>query len=188
MNISQKIRNQIRAARKRLEPAGVDAASAAAQRKIFDLPEWQKAGNVCCYLAMPQEIQTDLIVARCHVEKKRVFVPAWRPARRKYMLACLGPEDDVQLGRFNVLEPIDPDWTSGDKIDLVLVPGLAFDPSGGRLGHGGGYYDDLLSRPELKSAFKAGLAFDFQIFKKLPLHAKDVRMNAVITESEIYRC
>jgi len=152
------------------------------------LPEWKEAKTVCCYLAMPLEIQTDLIIERCLAAGKRVFVPAWHQGRKKYMLARFKAEDDLQLGRFNVLEPVHPEWIGGEKAGLALVPGVAFDRCCGRLGHGCGYYDELLYRPELKSAFKIGLAFEFQMFDKLPQHAGDVRMDAVITETTVYGC
>jgi len=188
MNKRQSIRNQIRTARRSLEPLFVKTASAAVQREVLNLDEWHSAENVCCYLAMPVEIQTDTIITKCRAEGKQLFVPAFLDTLRKYVPAFFDPDDEIGLGRFNVLEPTSPKWIKAQKIDLVLVPGLAFDRQGGRLGHGGGHYDQLLAQESLRSACKVGLAFDFQIFNRLPLHAKDVRMDVVITESGIYRC
>lgn len=188
MDEREKIRNQIRAARRRLEPVFVKTASSAVQRKALNLAEWHDAKNICCYLAMPVEIQTDIIIKKCRAEQKQLFVPAFLKTLRKYAPALFDPEDDVSLGRFNILEPANPRWIKAQKIDLVLVPGLAFDRRGGRLGHGDGYYDDLLSQESFRSACRIGLAFDFQMYDHLPLRTDDVRMNIVITESIIYRC
>jgi len=188
MDKRQGIRNKIRAARRRLEPLLVKTVSAAVQREIFNLAEWHSAENVCCYLAMPVEIQTDTIITKCRAEGKQLFVPAFLDALRKYMPAFFDPDDEIGLGRFNVLEPTNPKWIKAQKIDLVLVPGLAFDRHGGRLGHGGGHYDRLLAQESLRSACKVGLAFDFQILNRLPLRTNDVRMDIVVTESTVHRC
>jgi len=188
MNKRQSIRDQIRAARRQLEPSFVKTASAAAQSETLNLDEWHSAENICCYLAVPVEIQTDLIIIRSRAEGKQLFVPAFLEKLRKYVPAFFDPEDDIGLGRFNILEPSNPKWVKAHKIDLVLVPGLAFDRHGGRLGHGGGHYDQLLSQESLRSACKVGLAFDFQLFNRLPLRPGDVPMDIVITESAVYRC
>ena len=188
MDKRQNIRNQIRAARRRLEPVFVKTAGSAVQREALNLAEWRNAKNICCYLAMPLEIQTDTIIKKSRVEGKLLFVPAFLNTLRKYAPALFDPDDDVSLGRFNILEPVNPKWIKAQKIDLVFVPGLAFDRQGERLGHGGGYYDDLLSQESLRSACKVGLAFEFQMYDHLPRRTDDVRMDIVITESIIYRC
>lgn len=188
MDQRQHIRNEIRAARRRLEPVFVNTTSSAVQGKALNLAKWHNAENICCYLAMPVEIQTDTIIRKCHAEGKQLFVPAFSNTLQKYAPALFEPGDDISLGRYNILEPVNPKWIKAQKIDLVFAPGLAFDRQGGRLGHGGGYYDDLLSRESLRSACKVGLAFEFQMYDHLPLRTEDVRMDIVITESEIYRC
>ncbi|MDO9542124.1 MAG: 5-formyltetrahydrofolate cyclo-ligase [Kiritimatiellia bacterium] len=188
MDKRQNIRNQIRAARRRLEPAFVKTASLTVQRKALNLAQWHNAKKICCYLAMPVEIQTDTIIKKCRADRKLLFVPAFLSTLQKYVPALFEPDDEVSLHRFNILEPVNPKWVKARKIDLVFVPGLAFDRQGGRIGHGGGYYDDLLSQDSLRSACKVGLAFEFQMYDHLPLRADDVRMDIVITELIIYRC
>jgi len=188
MDKRQNIRNQIRAARRRLEPVFVKNASSAIQHKALNLAEWHNAIKICCYLAMPVEVQTDAIIQKCRTERKTLFVPAFQSALRKYLPALFDPDSEIGLGRFNILEPVHPKWIKAQKIDLVFVPGLAFDRRGGRLGHGGGYYDDLLSQKPLRTACKVGLAFELQMFEHLPLRADDVRMDIVITESAVHNC
>ena len=87
MDKRQNIRNQIRAARRRLEPLSVKTVSAAAQREAFNLDEWHSSENICCYLAMPVEIQTDTIITKCRAEKKQLFVPAFLDTI--YSLFCI---------------------------------------------------------------------------------------------------
>ncbi len=188
MDKRQSIRNQIRVARRNLEPVFVKTVSAAVQREVCNLDEWHSSENVCCYLAMPVEVQTDAIIKKSRAEGKQLFVPAFLDTLRKYVPAFFDPDDDIGLGNFNVLEPTNPKWIKAQKIDLVIVPGMAFDLHGGRIGHGGGHYDQLLAQESLRSACKVGLAFDFQIFNRLPLRAHDIQMDIVITESAIHRC
>jgi len=186
MDQRENIRNKIRAMRRRLEPAFVNPASAAIQRAALKLAEWRNAASVFCYLAMPTEVHTGAIIAECRAAKKRLFVPAFMENARKYAPALFDPGDEFGLGKNRVFEPLNPKLIKAGKIDLVFVPGLAFDRRGGRLGHGGGHYDRMLAGESMRSAFKVGLAFDFQIFKRLPLRGADVRMDLVITESNIF--
>lgn len=174
--------------RRGLEPAFVRMASAAVQRAALGLAAWRTAANIFCYLAMPIEVQTDLIIKKCQAEGKPLFVPAFAESLGRYLPARFNPGDAVGLGKYKVLEPLRPKLARTPPIELVFVPGLAFDRRGGRIGHGGGHYDRMLAHASMGAALKVGLAFDCQMFKRLPLHPGDVRMNMVITESETYRC
>ncbi|MDD5482481.1 MAG: 5-formyltetrahydrofolate cyclo-ligase [Kiritimatiellae bacterium] len=188
MDERQRIRAEIRAARQELDEVFIETASAAAQKLALALPEWRRAKNTCCYLAAPAEIQTGAIIKKCRAENKTLFVPAFSKPLRQYAPALLEDNDKTRPGRFKIHEPLKPKWIGDAQIDLVFVPGLAFDCRGGRLGHGGGYYDNLLLQPQFRPACKIGLAFDFQIYGRLSLRPGDVRMDMVVTESKIYRC
>ena len=92
---------------------------------------------------------------------------------------------DLEEGRFGILEPVEKRWIGSDGLDLVVVPGMAFGLSCGRVGYGGGYYDRILkARP---GVFKAALAFEFQVFEKVPNNDLDVSMDAVFTETRIIK-
>lgn len=90
--------------------------------------------------------------------------------------------DDMEKGAYGILEPKTVRKADENNIDVILVPGLAFDRNGGRMGFGKGYYDRLL---ESSKAVKIGLCYDFQILEKIPTESHDVPMNFVITEKEI---
>jgi len=90
--------------------------------------------------------------------------------------------DDMKKGAYGILEPKTVRKADENNIDVILVPGLAFDRNGGRMGFGKGYYDRLL---ESSKAVKIGLCYDFQILEKIPTESHDVPMNFVITEKEI---
>jgi 5-formyltetrahydrofolate cyclo-ligase len=187
MSFKDTIRQRIRARRRRLAPAFIRTASARIQRAVLGLPEWQASRSVCLYLALPGEVQTGQLLRACWKSGKRVLVPALRPACRRYALAQLRPDEPLRAGRWNVPEPARPRWMPSGKADCVVVPGLAFDRRGGRLGHGGGHYDRLLVGAALRRAFKAGLALECQVTARVPMQKRDIRMDAVVTEKAIYR-
>ena len=86
--------------------------------------------------------------------------------------------DDLSMGAFGIMEPTGEPFTSLAEIDLAVVPGMAFDTRGNRLGRGKGYYDRFLS--QLPQATKVGLCFPFQKFPGVPTDENDVRMDLVI--------
>jgi len=92
---------------------------------------------------------------------------------------------DIVTGKFGVREPAD--WCADiplDRFDLVLVPGMAFDWSGNRLGRGRGFYDRLL---EKVSGIKCGVGYDFQLLEKIPVEAHDAKVNFILTPSRCLR-
>ena len=96
---------------------------------------------------------------------------------RRYM----GPECMVSGEQFGIGEPTGPEWTDLGAVELIVVPGVAFDSEGNRMGRGRGFYDRLLkSTPR---AAKVGVAYDFQMLDHIATEPHDVRMDRVITES-----
>lgn len=178
------IRAMIRARRRSWRPARIRRAGARVQRAVMKLPEWAAARRVCVYLALPSEVATRRLLKACWITGKQVLVPAYRKITGAYAFARLRPDDRVKPGRWNVPQPERPRWSDAARVDLVLTPGLAFDRAGGRIGHGGGYYDRLLAG---KKAFKVGLALECQMVKRVPMNARDVRLDAVVTERAVYR-
>lgn len=188
MNSHEKEAVRAAALRRRsaLGPECAAAASRTAQANLIGLPEFEAAGTVCCYLAMRGEVETGAVIDACLRAGKRVLVPAWDPRRCEYGLARLDASVRVAAGRAGVPEPVAPEWVWAGP-DLFVVPGVAFDACGVRLGRGGGHYDRLLSSPCAAAAFRAGLAFQCQIVDRVPAGARDVPMDAVVTEAGIYR-
>jgi 5-formyltetrahydrofolate cyclo-ligase len=114
-------------------------------------------------------------------------VTAGQPRLRFHWVA--GP-DDLQPGAYGILEPQEacPEVAAGD-LDVILLPGLAFDPAGGRLGYGGGYYDEVggLVRREGR-ALLVGVGYDFQVVDRCPAGEDDVGIDRVVTEARVVRC
>jgi len=187
MTRKESIRTKMRARRAALTPSRTRPAGAKIQRAVMKLPEWAAARRVCVYLAMPGEAPTRRLLAACWQTGKQVLAPAYRKKERLYGLVRLRPGDVVKVGHWNVPEPARPRWAAPARVDMVVTPGLAFDRSGGRLGHGGGHYDRLLAGTGLKQAFKVGLALECQMVARVPMDRRDIRMNVVVTERAVYR-
>ena len=188
----RKIRERMRARRRGVSAAWAAARSAAVCRKVTGLPEFAEARSVGCYLAMRGEVVLDGVLAACRRAGKRVCVPAWRRRAGRYEFVWLGPRAKIREGRWGVPEPVRGRPARRGELDLAVVPGVAFDRQGNRLGHGGGYYDDLLTRyggprPDGRRMRRMGVGFDFQIVDALPVTRRDVRMDAVISERRIIR-
>jgi 5-formyltetrahydrofolate cyclo-ligase len=90
-------------------------------------------------------------------------------------------------GPSRILEPDERTWIPVDDVDLVLVPGLAFDAAGGRVGHGQGHFDRTLRQARAGRPVKAALAFEFQVFDQVPTTESDVRMDVIVTERRVIR-
>jgi 5-formyltetrahydrofolate cyclo-ligase len=161
-----------------------------AQGHVIGLPEFHVARVVACYAALPGEVRTERIMAEAWKLGHAVAIPAYRADRKSYSLAVLGPQAPVRQGRWGILEPERKEWISVDDVDIAIIPGVAFDVDGGRLGHGGGYYDRLLTSDRtglVSDVTKIGLAFEWQVVERVPMEAKDVRMNVLVTEERTIR-
>lgn len=180
------LRLEIRAQRRDLDEVWVKAQSVRACRRVFDLPEFRAAGAVGAYLSMRGEVDTGEVVARCRADGKRLCVPAWCEETGQYELAWLEAGQRIVQARWHVPEPADPEWIAEDaRVDVILVPGVAFDTTGARLGHGGGHYDNLLRRARV--GIRVGLAFEFQVLYRVPATETDVGMDVIVTNERTIR-
>ena len=154
---------------------------------IFSLPEFETAKNVLFYLSKKYEARTDEMILRSIEAGKAVFLPKTDVkggALRIYEISSL---EKIVRGPFDVLEP-DTKGLFADpkKMDLAIIPGVAFDRNGNRIGHGIGYYDKFLKGLK-KGAPIIGLAFEFQLAPEIPHEPHDVKVNILITEKRIIR-
>jgi len=172
---------------------GLDAGafrtlSAAACANVLTHPAYSRAGTLLLYSALPFEADPSVVARQAVHDGKRVAYPYCEegPERR---LAALEPftEEDWEEGTFGIRTPVPgrSRMVPREEIDLVLVPGLAFDAQGGRLGRGAGYYDRYLAD---SPAFFMGFCLDMQLMERVPTDAHDVRMDAVLTNSACYDC
>ncbi len=176
----KELRMMIGKRREEVDNAWIAEKSKQAQSRIMSLPEFAAAKNVGCYFSMRKEVRTDVFMGECLKLGKCLCVPAFDSVRGVYGLSRVTVGWTVGLGPDNVPEPLDVEWMDRRDVDLIIVPGVAFDGACGRMGHGGGHYDKIL-HGDFKG-FKVGLAFEFQILDHVPMKKHDVRMDVVITE------
>jgi 5-formyltetrahydrofolate cyclo-ligase len=164
--------------------------SGAIVERILNLPEYEAAALVSAFVGVGTEVDTLPFIETALARGKRVAVP-WVDGRvlRLFDLARVG---DLAPAPFGLLEP-PPDLradTSREvtpaEVDLFVVPGVAFDLDGGRLGHGRGYYDGLLARARTGVPFVAA-AFECQLVERVPMSPRDVPMNMIATELALHR-
>ena len=151
--------------------------------KLFSSPEFKKAKVIMFYVSKEGEVDTSSMIKASLKMGKKVSVPVTLRKKRKLIPSRLIDYDkELGQGPYGVpqpkaeyIRPIEP-----DQIDLILVPGLAFDKSGNRLGRGAGYYDRFLARVP-KEVHRIGLAFDFQVFPSLPKSYHDLPVDRVLS-------
>lgn len=157
--------------------------------RFMELPEYQSAKTVMFYVDVRDEVRTRQALPSALASGKRIVVPYCLDGELE--LFWLENMEELELGMYRILEPKNELRTVASKhlqptdIDLVMVPGVAFDRNGGRTGHGKGYYDKLLQHARLDAPLIA-LAFECQMFEKIPAESHDIYMDKIVTENEVY--
>ena len=156
----------------------VEISSKHILHKLECHPRFIAASHISIYNALPDEPQTLEFIKKWSVDKE-IYLPIIRDGILK--LSKLHTPEDLILGKYNIFEPsVDDILTDYSNLDLIVIPGVAFDYQGNRLGRGKAYYDQLLSRPGLEHVYKIGLCFDFQKFVTLPAEPHDIRVDEVL--------
>jgi 5-formyltetrahydrofolate cyclo-ligase len=183
----QEIRRQAR--RRRDDQPDQASLSKIIWQRFLALPEYAAAETVMLYVDTRSEVRTRPFLPGVIASGKRVVVPCC--VQGELELFRLESMDELAPGHFGIEEPrpelrrlpgkqVDP-----GELGLVMVPGLAFDRRGGRIGYGKGYYDRLLRRARLETR-RVAVAFECQLFPEIPMLENDVFMDKVITECAIY--
>lgn len=147
-------------------------------RKVESLEQFQKADTILLYWSMDDEVQTHAFVERWY-KSKTILLPCVDGDDLR-LRQYTGP-DCMQAGeQFGIGEPTGEEFTSLDSIEMIMVPGVAFDRKNNRMGRGRGFYDRMLK--STPNAYKVGVAFNFQLFDQIPVEPFDVAMNQVIVE------
>jgi len=178
------LRAEVLAARSRLPPPEREAWSLAVAERLASLPAFAAARTLALYPAMGAEVDTAEIARRALAAGKRLAWPRLEPrALRLSFAACL-PEDLVPGPSGTRQPPPGAPAVPLAEIDCALVPGVAFDPRGLRLGRGRGHYDATLSALPRRTA-RIGLAFEVQLVAAVPREAHDALLDAVVTERRV---
>ena len=183
------LRESVTAARDALPAALRARASRSIADRIAALPAWRAARVVLLTLPFRSEWDARLVLLDALAAGKTVAAPRVdASARMLRALAIEDPQGDIEKGYRGIPEPrADRPPVPLDRIEWVLVPGIAFDPAGKRLGYGGGYYDRLLPLLPPGAARVAG-AFDMQIIERVPAARHDTGVDCIVTERRTLAC
>ncbi len=152
------------------------------KEKLFSLEEFKKAKCVMFYVSKHYEVDTHEMIDESIGMGKKVVVPITLKEEKTLRPSELKDRElELIKSHYGIHEPherhIRP--VALGEVDLMVVPGLAFDKSGHRLGHGGGYYDRFLENTP-RSVTTVGLAFDFQVVEELPRHSTDIPLKRIL--------
>jgi len=148
----------------------------------------RNAGRIACYLANDGEIATDHIIEAAWARGQQVYLPVLSPLKNSLYFAPYRPDSRLRRNRFGIDEPACPQrhWLKAQQLDLVLLPLVAFDDAGNRLGMGGGFYDRTLTfmrhRSHRLRPFLVGLAHEIQRSEQLQASSWDIPLGAIATE------
>lgn len=180
--IKKEIRKQIRELKKKFSLEEKKKMSGSVWEKVEREEYFQKAQVILAYWSMEDEVFT------------HDFICKWA-GRKTILLPCVrGEELDIRYFEgpdllcpgegFAIPEPVGELFTDLDRIDLLIIPGIAFDLNGNRLGRGKGYYDKILCHTK---AYKLGVCFDFQMIPQVPMEEHDVKMDQVVWSEEQHK-
>lgn len=172
------IRRKIQSLKSMLLEAEKLSASQAAFRRLEETAAFLMADSILMYHSLPDELSTHKFLKKWK-DKKRFFLPRVNGADLEIL-----PFDEsrLELGAFHIEEPTGNYTVDISEIELIIVPGIAYDHKGNRLGRGKGFYDRLLIGSK---ATKIGIGYDFQIMDQIPSEPHDVKMDIVISPSSI---
>jgi len=167
----------------------VQIKSHAINEALFAQNFYREAKTILLYLPIKKEPNSLPIIKNAWRMEKQVLVPVTIPEKKELLLSRLDSLKDLTEGYYGIpepkknrLHPVEP-----HQVDLCLLPGVAFDPNGYRLGYGGGYFDRFL--PKLRpDCLKIALAYNFQILESLEHLPHDLPVDMIITESAIFYC
>ncbi len=184
------IRLQMRDKRNEMTPEERRALGQAVCKSVLDAPIrlMLRAWRVCVYLSTKSEIPTRYIARAVWEEGRDVCVPAWSRSEETYKIYAIDPKMRLLTGHHGIREPAVRIPVMPWDVDAFILPGLAFDTAGGRLGYGAGYYDRILSKAARKAP-KIALCYDWQVLDApLPQEPHDIPMDWIVTDLRVIDC
>jgi len=183
------IRQEIASLRKNENRESIESKSIEITKKVIDLEPFINGRAIMCYMDFKNEVMTKYILSHCFEKGKKVILPLVDTidgVKKIVPYEVKDLERDLCAGTFGILEPKKDraEIFNPEEIDLVIVPGVAFDRNRNRVGYGAGLYDRFLKTVK-PCCPKAGIAFEFQIYDTVPVEEHDIPLDFVITEKRI---
>lgn len=186
MTNKTEIRKYIKEMKKNLTEEEIRLRSNRIAKKLFSQPFYDQAECIYLYVSYNQEIDTVGIIEHILEDKKRVAVP--KVVDKNMEFHEITSLDQLSEGAFGIQEPTvnkpvseDSEWASSN---LMIIPGLAFDKNGSRIGYGGGYYDRYLHKYHDRIGLKIALAYDFQVLEHIDIESYDEKIDGIITDED----
>jgi len=183
----QEIRSQVEEKLDAIPKKEIMAKYGTIEDQLFDFANFREAEVMLLYINHPHEMDTRNILKRCSEATKNIVLPLFRPENNGTKLYKVANIDtDLKPGPNNILEP-DPDRCKPvpiDDIDIAIIPGIAFDEKGGRLGIGSGRYDRIMSRLPI-TARRVSCALEDQMTHQVPMESHDKYVDIIITDKRI---
>lgn len=175
-------REYMKKLRRQLSEEEIQEKSAEISAVLFSLDYFKNARTVMVYLSAFREVDTAEIVEKLSNSGKKIVVPVCNTDTFTITPSYVSGFCDMHKGAYGIWEPDEIKEAQVGDIDLIIVPGIAFDVKGNRCGFGKGYYDRLLGESR---AVKIGLCYDFQVVDELETDEFDVAMDMIITERRV---
>lgn len=170
----KELRSHIKALKRQHTKVSLIEQSSLILNKLESHKDFIEAKTVMLYSSLPDEVQTIEFIEKWR-HKKRIILPT--VVGDDIIPVELTDDTDFAIGDFNILEPQNKPYNG--SYDLIIVPGVAFDKDGNRIGRGKGYYDRFLSKNmDIK---RIGICFDFQLIEEVPTEDNDIRMHEIIS-------
>ncbi len=177
------LREEMLAIRQGFSDCEIEQNSKKIKERLFNSTEFKSAKKILFYSSFRNEVQTRDMIKEALVLGKRVILPIMEPTAKELYLSELKNYDlELAKNNYGILESRQEyiRRIDFDQLDLLIIPGLAFDLDGNRLGYGGGYYDRLLIRN--LNIYRLAICFEAQISRSVPIDTHDIQVNKIITE------
>lgn len=172
--------------RRRLDTETCEDAARVVCRQVLAQPEVFQSLNVGLYWAFQKELPTEGLFLALRRQGKRVYLPRMLAKGQELEFVSVLEEAQLREGPFGILEPdLNLSQVPLSQIEVMIIPGVAFDLAGHRIGWGKGMYDRVL---EKFSGKRIGLAYDFQVYEKIPFEKRDEAVDKVVTERRVIQC
>lgn len=202
MQNKSSIREELLKRRNNIPPEVRKVKSRLIGEKIFSIEEFRNAQVVFCFASFRTEVDTLDLIKKSLSEGKRLVLPKVEKENHSLLLFEIKNTEELSPGYMGIPEPAPPAHSSGtegekgfyegrlfdiNNVDVVIIPGAAFDVAGNRLGYGAGYYDKLLSKLT-KIVPIIAPAFEEQITDEIPSEPHDIKVHIIVTDRRIIRC
>ena len=183
--MKNQIRKEMKKKRRSMELSEVAEKGQKAAELFLNCEIYKSAQTIMLYMPLGNETDTSEIIKKAFCDGKRLVLPVTDEESGKITPYVFEEATELEKGGFSVVEPKHALLAKQSEIDAVIVPGIAFDQRGARVGFGKGCYDMFLSGME---TVKIGFCYDFQICVEIPSDAHDVKMDFIVTKNRIIAC